>query len=166
MKGAFIETLFAILIAPIMMAFHAYFVVSVILGFKVNWDAQEREGRLLPWGEAIARTSRTTLVAIAWGVVTFIYAPIFFWWLMPILTGLVLSAPIVRYSSSLYLGELMRRKHIFLCPSETEDDPVLRDMQQLLVQKVSPLPAPAIAPALPPDKWTEMREQNLTQMPF
>ena len=165
-KGAFIETLFAILIAPIMMAFHAYFVVSVILGFKVNWDAQEREGRLLPWGEAIARTSRTTLVAIAWGVVTFIYAPIFFWWLMPILTGLVLSAPIVRYSSSLYLGELMRRKHIFLCPSETEDDPVLRDMQQLLVQKVSPLPAPAMAPVLPPDKWTEMREQNLAQMPF
>lgn len=165
-KGAFIETLFAILIAPIMMGFHAYFVVSVILGFKVNWDAQEREGRLLPWGEAIARTSRTTLVAIAWGVVTFIYAPIFFWWLMPILTGLVLSAPIARYSSSLYLGELMRRKHIFLCPSETEDDPVLRDMQQLLVQKVSPLPAPATAPVLPPDKWTEMREQNLAQMPF
>ncbi len=165
-KGAFIETLFAILIAPIMMAFHAYFVVSVILGFKVNWDAQEREGRLLPWGEAIARTSRTTLVAIAWGVVTFIYAPIFFWWLMPILTGLVLSAPIVRYSSSLYLGELMRRKRIFLCPSETEDDPVLRDMQHLLIQKISPLPSPATAPALPPDKWTEMREQNLAQMPF
>ena len=165
-KGAFIETLFAILIAPIMMAFHAYFVISVILGFKVNWDAQAREGRLLPWGEAIARTSRTTLVALTWGAVTFIYAPIFFWWLMPILTGLVLSAPIVRYSSSLYLGELMRRKQVFLCPSETEDDPVLRDMQQLLEKKHPPLPAPATAPALPPDNWTEMREQNLAQMPF
>ncbi len=165
-KGAFIETVFAILIAPIMMAFHAYFVISVILGFKVNWDAQAREGRLLPWGEAIARTSRTTLVALAWGAVTFIYAPIFFWWLMPILTGLVLSAPIVRYSSSLYLGELMRRKQVFLCPSETEDDPVLRDMQQLLEKKHPPLPAPATAPALPPDSWTEMREQNLAQMPF
>ena len=165
-KGAFIETVFAILIAPIMMAFHAYFVISVILGFKVNWDAQAREGRLLPWGEAIARTSRTTLVALAWGAVTFIYAPIFFWWLMPILTGLVLSAPIVRYSSSLYLGELMRRKQVFLCPSETEDDPVLRDMQQLLEKKHPPLPAPATAPALPPDNWTEMREQNLAQMPF
>lgn len=165
-KGAFIETLFAILIAPIMMAFHAYFVISVILGFKVNWDAQAREGRLLPWGEAIARTSRTTLVALTWGAVTFIYAPIFFWWLMPILTGLVLSAPIVRYSSSLYLGELMRRKQVFLCPSETEDDPVLRDMQQLLEKKHPALPAPATAPALPPDNWTEMREQNLAQMPF
>lgn len=165
-KGAFIETLFAILIAPIMMAFHAYFVISVILGFKVNWDAQAREGRLLPWGEAIARTSRTTFVALIWGAVTFIYAPIFFWWLMPILTGLVLSAPIVRYSSSLYLGELMRRKQVFLCPSETEDDPVLRDMQQLLEKKPPPLPAPATAPALPPDNWTEMREQNLAQMPF
>lgn len=164
-KGAFIETLFAILIAPIMMAFHAYFVVSVILGFKVNWDAQEREGRLLPWGEAIARTWRVTLLAVAWGAVTFIYAPIFFWWLTPILTGLVLSAPIVRYSSSPSAGKWMRRKQIFLCPSETEDDPVLQDMQRLLEQKISPLPKPAMAPALPPDNWTDMREQNLAQLP-
>ncbi|MGB3611008.1 MAG: glucans biosynthesis glucosyltransferase MdoH [Cellvibrio sp.] len=164
-KGAFIETLFAILIAPIMMAFHAYFVVSVILGFKVNWDAQEREGRLLPWSEAVARTWRTTMVAIAWGAVTYIYAPIFFWWLMPILTGLVLSAPIVRYSSSPSMGKWLRRQHVFLCPSETEDDPVLQDMERLLEQKTSPLPKPAIAPVLPPDNWTDMREQNLAQLP-
>jgi membrane glycosyltransferase len=166
LKGSLIETLFAILIAPIMMAFHAYFVISVFMGFKVNWDAQEREGRLLPWGEAIARTSRTTILALIWGAVTFYYAPIFFWWLMPILTGLVLSAPIVRYSSSLYFGEVMRRRKIFICPSETREDPVLTDMQRRMeIQPAQPL-LPAQAPALPPDKWTEMREQNLAQLPF
>lgn len=166
LKGSFIETLFAILIAPIMMAFHAYFVISVFMGFKVNWDAQEREGRLLPWGEAIARTSRTTILALIWGAVTFYYAPIFFWWLMPILTGLVLSAPIVRYSSSLYFGEVMRRRKIFICPSETREDPVLTDMQRRMEIQPAQLSLPAQAPALPPDKWTEMREQNLAQLPF
>src|SRR5690606_31002231 len=126
-KGAFIETLFAILIAPIMMAFHAYFVVSVILGFKVNWDAQEREGRLLPWRHAVARAWRSAVVAVAWGAVTYIYAPIFFWWLMPLLAGLVVPAPVVRYSSSPSMGKWVRRQHVFLYPSDTEDDPVLQD---------------------------------------
>lgn len=164
-KGAFFETLFAILIAPIMMAFHAYFVISVFLGFKVNWDSQEREGRLLPWGEVFARTLRTTIVALVWGAVTFYYAPVFFWWLMPILTGLVLSAPIVRYSSSLYLGKLMQHKKIFISPSETKNDPVLQDLQRRLESKPLPLAVHATPPSLPPDNWSEMREQNLAHSP-
>jgi membrane glycosyltransferase len=164
-KGAFIETLFAILIAPIMMVFHAYFVVSVFLGFKVNWDAQEREGRLLPWSEAFARTARTSLVAIVWGALTYYYAPIFFWWLTPILTGLVLAAPIVRYSSSIYLGKLMQRLNIFLSPSETQEDPVLQEMKLLAAQKPQLDHSLANIPSLPADTWTEMPVQNLKQKP-
>src|SRR5690606_8111685 len=122
LKGAFLETLFAILIAPIMMVYHASFVISVLLGFKVNWDSQEREGRLLPWGECIARTSRMTLAAALWGYVSYLYAPIFFWWLLPVVTGLVLSAPLVRYSSSLDLGRRARAHKIFITPSESEED--------------------------------------------
>lgn len=164
-KGAFIETLFAILIAPIMMAFHAYFVVSVFLGFKVNWDAQEREGRLMPWGEALARTWRTTVTALVWGAVTFYYTPIFFWWLMPILTGLVLSAPIARYSSSLTLGKWARRNSIFVCPSETATDPALQFLEQPAAAIV-PLPQSVHAPVLPPNAWVDMPEQDLRKLPF
>lgn len=164
-KGAFIETLFAILIAPIMMVFHAYFVVSVFLGFKVNWDAQEREGRLLPWGEAFARTARTSMVAIIWGALTYFYAPIFFWWLTPILTGLILAAPIVRYSSSIYLGDLMRGRKIFLSPSEAQEDPVLQQMKLLTANKRALRVAPVSAPALPADTWMDMPVQNLKQKP-
>jgi membrane glycosyltransferase len=163
-KGAFIETLFAILIAPVMMAFHAYFVISVFLGFKVNWDAQEREGRLMPWREALARTWRTTATALAWGAVTFYFTPIFFWWLMPILTGLVLSAPIARYSSSLTFGKWARRNNIFICPSETDIDPALQFLQQPPPERI-PLPEPATAPALPMDVWVDMPEQSLRKIP-
>ncbi|HEX7763999.1 MAG TPA: glucans biosynthesis glucosyltransferase MdoH, partial [Cellvibrio sp.] len=130
LKSTFLETLFAVLIAPIMMVYHAYFVISVLLGFKVNWDSQEREGRLLPWGECIARTSKMTFAALLWGYVTYTYAPIFFWWLLPVLTGLVLSAPLVRYSSSLDWGRGARERKIFLTPNETSEDPVLTHMNQ------------------------------------
>ena len=107
-------------------------VISVLLGFKVNWDSQEREGRLLPWGECIARTSKMTFAALLWGYVTYTYAPIFFWWLLPVLTGLVLSAPLVRYSSSLDWGRGASELKIFLTPNETSEDPVLKHMNQLL----------------------------------
>lgn len=164
-RGTLVETAFAVLIAPIMMAFHAYFVVSVLLGFKVNWDAQDREGRLLTWKESFARTLRTTLVALAWGYMTWTYAPIFFWWLLPILTGLVLAAPIVRYSSSLTLGEDCRKHGIFVSPFETNEDPVLTDLKRLLAVEHPPLETPAPLPVLPPDNWSDMAEQDMEEYP-
>lgn len=163
-KGTVVETLFAILIAPIMMVFHAYFVISVFLGFQVHWDAQEREGRLLSWREAFARTLRTSLVALAWGAATFYYAPVFFWWLTPILTGLVFAAPIVRYSSSISLGDWTRRHKIFLTPSETLGDPVLKGMRIRPLRKTNT--SLATLPLLPPDTWIDMPIQNLKRAPL
>nr|WP_324259952.1 glucans biosynthesis glucosyltransferase MdoH [Cellvibrio fontiphilus] len=160
-KGALVETIFAVLIAPIMMIYHAYFVISVLLGFKVNWDSQEREGRLLPWKECIARTSKMTIAAILWGYVTYVYAPIFFWWLLPVITGLVLSAPMVRYSSSLDWGRSARLRKIFLTPSETQEDPVLTELTKLLQEEHKPLAAPAPIPALPVDNWIAMPHREM-----
>jgi membrane glycosyltransferase len=155
-RGAMVETFFAVLIAPIMMAFHAYFVISVLLGFKVSWEAQDREGRLLTWGEAFARTSRLTMIAIFWGWLTFNYAPIFFWWLIPVLIGLVLAAALVRYSSSLDLGDYCRRHRIFLCPSETQEDSALVELDKLLAIKHPKLDTPAPIPLLPDNNWVDM----------
>ncbi|MCY0966028.1 glucans biosynthesis glucosyltransferase MdoH [Parathalassolituus penaei] len=162
-KGSIIETLFAILIAPIMMSYHAWFVLSVFLGFKVNWDAQDREGRMLPWGESIARTSRMTILALLWGWVTYTYAPIFFWWLLPITTGMVLSSAIVRYSSSLDLGTVCRENGIFVCPDETNEPDVLTRLRELQAEEYPPLEQPADTPALPPENWRDMPHPPLTQ---
>ncbi len=160
-KGAFVETIFAVLIAPIMMVYHAYFVISVLLGFKVNWDSQDREGRLLPWGECIARTSKMTTAAIIWGTMTYIYAPVFFWWLTPVITGLVLASALVRYSSSLDWGRSTRQHNIFLSPSEAIEDPVLVHLDELLAIEHPTLEAPAPIPALPADNWTDMPHREM-----
>jgi membrane glycosyltransferase len=155
-KGTIVETLFAVLIAPIMMAFHAYFVISVLLGFKVSWEAQDREGRLLTWGEAFARTSKLTIIALIWGFMTFKYATVFFWWLIPVLVGLILAAPLVRYSSSLDWGNNCRRHKIFLCPSETQNDSALSELDNLLTQDYPKLQEPASIPPLPENNWVDM----------
>lgn len=162
-KGAIVETVFAVLIAPIMMVYHAYFVISVLLGFKVNWDSQDREGRLLPWGECIARTSKMTIAAILWGYMTYTYAPVFFWWLMPVITGLILAAALVRYSSSLDLGRSTREHKILLCPSEAIDDPVLIHLDELLAVEHPALETPAPIPALPADNWLDMPHGDMDE---
>jgi membrane glycosyltransferase len=123
--GSVVEILFAIIIAPIMMVFHASFVVATFLGFKVAWNAQPREGRVVAWREAIKYSGLAALVAVIWGTVTAYYSVVFFYWLVPVLLGLVTGPLIIRWSSSKQLGLLVKKWGVFLTPSEVNCSPVL-----------------------------------------
>lgn len=153
-KGAAVETFFAILIAPLMMVFHSYFVVCVLLGRKVTWNAQARDGRMVRWREALAHTAVASIVAALWGVMTFFFSPVFFWWLMPVLVGLVFAAPLVRYSSSLTLGKVARRMGVFVSTSEARPAAVLQVMRQ--PPAVQPSRRQQMPARLLPRKWREM----------
>ncbi|WP_282131766.1 glucans biosynthesis glucosyltransferase MdoH [Pseudoalteromonas aliena] len=157
-SGSLIETIFAIIVAPLMMVFHAYFVVCVFLGKKVKWDAQPREGRMVPWKEAFSYTLFSTIVAIVWGSTAYYFTPVFFWWLSPILLGLVLAAPIVRYSSSIKLGVFLRKIGIFICPSEVDNDSTLAALKVHLKEISVPKEGqyPAIVPVLPKEHLVTM----------
>ena len=163
--GAIIETVFAIVMAPLMMVFHAYFVVCVFLGKKVKWDAQPREGRMVPWKEAFSYTLFSTLVAIAWGSTAYYFTPVFFWWLSPILLGLVLAAPIVRYSSSIKLGVKLRKLGIFICPSEVDNDTMLEALKVHLKEVSVPTAGqyPLTIPALPKEHLVTMPIQSFNK---
>lgn len=126
LAGALLETLFAVTLAPLMMMFHTRFVASVLTGHDVPWDAQVREGRMLGWREAAGSVAWTTAVGVAWAALTLYYAPVFFLWLTPIFAGLLLAAPLVRWTSSRRLGEWTRRRGLFLVPSEMEPPAELR----------------------------------------
>jgi membrane glycosyltransferase len=156
--GSLIETVFAIIVAPLMMVFHAYFVICVFLGKKVKWDAQPREGRMVPWKEAFGYTLFSTIVAIAWGSTAYYFTPVFFWWLSPILLGLILAAPIVRYSSSIKLGVYLRKMGIFICPSEVDNDSTLEALKVHLKEISVPAEGsyPFSIPALPEDRLVTM----------
>lgn len=162
--GSIIETIFAIIVAPLMMVFHAYFVVCVFLGKKVKWDAQPREGRMVPWKEAFGYTLFSSLVAIVWGSVAYYFTPVFFWWLSPILLGLILAAPIVRYSSSIKLGIKLRQWGIFLCPSEVDNDATLAALKVHLKEiAVPPVGRYSTAtPLLPLEHKVTMPIQNFS----
>ena len=50
--GGLLESLTSILLAPLNLAFHTQFVVSVLLGKKVRWNAQNREAEGTSWADA------------------------------------------------------------------------------------------------------------------
>ncbi|QEA40621.1 glucans biosynthesis glucosyltransferase MdoH [Pistricoccus aurantiacus] len=129
--SATLEIAFSILIAPLMMAFHAWFVLSVLLGRTVSWSSQAREGRLVPWREALRRTAFITLVGFLWGALSYIYAPLFFWWLSPVLLGMVIAAPLVRFTSSLVVGDWLRRHGLLCIPAEIAPPKVLDYLAEL-----------------------------------
>lgn len=157
--GAIGETLFAVLIAPIMMVFHSWFVISVFAGRSISWEAQPRDGRIVAWQDALRRTIIATLLAAAWGVLAWIMAPRFFWWLTPVLIGLVLAAPIVRYSSSVLLGQRARAAGVFVTPNEIQEETALQMVRDNLKETV-PNKSGRFITSMLPAKWREMPVQS------
>lgn len=163
--GTLVETFFAVLVAPLMMVFHAYFVVCVLCGVSVNWNGQVREGRVVPWTETLRHTLIGTLAAIAWGGLTYYFAPTYFWWLVPVLVGLILAAPIVRLSSSVTLGTVAYKLGIFRCESEQLKPAVLTEVEAILESLPKDFADIEDEPRLPPAQWQEMPVQTFSRGP-
>jgi membrane glycosyltransferase len=160
-----IEFAFAVIIAPIMMVFHTCFVVSTLSGVDITWNAQPREGRALSWTEAFKRTWWVSLVGAIWASATAFYASNYFYWLLPVVTGLILAAPIIRWSSSPRVGLWLRKHRFLLSPSEASRCIELEELDHCLEQVRHDLSKPAIDelinPALLPDVYLPMPEQSL-----
>lgn len=123
-----LEALFSILVAPLMMLFHSRFILSVLAGRNTRWDAQQREGRPVPWSDAFARTGIMALLSLLWAVVLILVAPSMLGWFAPVLPGLIAAPWLVRMTSSVELGERMRKAGWLLVPAEVDPDRVLQGM--------------------------------------
>ena len=159
----------AVLIAPLMMFYHSYFVISVFFGFSVKWEAQEREGRKVPWSVAIKHTQIMSSLAVAWGVTTFYFTPSLFMWLLPVLVGMVLAAPVIRLTSSDALGITMRKWGVFVIGEEVNECRALKRlkvaMKHFAISHFAASKHEVDAPALPDSLWLTMPEQALNQKP-
>lgn len=164
-KGAAIELAMAILIAPLMMFYHSFFVLSVFVGHSVKWEAQEREGRKVPWKIAIKHTQLMSCIAVAWGVTTFYFTPSLFMWLLPVLIGMVLAAPVIHFSSSSEWGIAMRKMGIFVIDQEVNECTALKRLRVAMSFFAISQHKPEV-PALPKSLWVAMPEQALHEKPL
>jgi len=141
-SSALLECVISALLAPINMMFNAKFVVFTVLGQGVNWVAQNRKGGDdgMDWREAILTHGSHTIFGVVWGVSAYILAPVYFWWLTPVLAGLVCSIPISIFLSKTSMGRGARDMGIFLTPEEVDPPAELKQLTQNLAECYRHLP--------------------------
>jgi len=152
-----VEQLFSMLLAPTMMLFHSTFVAQTLLGRSVSWNAQERTERGVTLREAFRRQKWHLALGVLWGAAMLRLAPQFFWWLTPVLAGLLLGIPLTMWTSRVSAGRLFRRHGLLLTPEETAPPAELvllaradEDIRRLVSASASALPAPVPPPVPPP----------------
>lgn len=117
------EVVVSTFLAPVRMLFHSFFVVTTLLGWRVSWNAQNRDDKGTSWGDALRFHWWGTALGLVWGWLMWVINPGFFWWLSPIVAGLALSVPLSVWTSRPGWGRAARRAGLFLTPPEL-DQPV------------------------------------------
>ena len=152
-----VEQLFSMLLAPTMMLFHSTFVAQTLLGRSVSWNAQERTERGVTMREAFRRQKWHLVLGVVWGAAMLRLAPQFFWWLTPVLAGLLFGIPLTVWTSRVSAGRTLRRMGLLLTPEETAPPPELvvlarasEDIMRLVSASGSALPPPVPPQAPPP----------------
>lgn len=158
-----VEQFFSMLLAPSMMLFHSTFVVQTLLGKAVSWNAQGRTDRGVTLREAFARQKWHLILGLAWGAIMLWLALQFFWWLMPVLVGLVCSVWFTAWTSRTSAGQLFRRWGLLLTPEETA--PPRELACALSGASVEALFAPSAAGAPPPAPATGATPRKVNAPP-
>jgi membrane glycosyltransferase len=154
------ETVFSTLLAPVMMLFQTLFVGSTLTGRSVSWDAQPRDDRGLTWREGFVRHIGQTVIGLIWGAAVLAVAPSFFWWLTPVIFGLVLAIPLSVLSSRSDIGIRLKRYGLFLTPEETDPPAELKQLRTALEQGGWPPAGHSAEPLTPPEAGLPMRHMQ------
>jgi membrane glycosyltransferase len=158
--GLLIEQLYSVLLAPSMMLFHSTFVAQTLLGRSVSWNAQSRADRGVTFAEAFRRQKWHLALGVVWGGAMLRIAPQFFWWLTPVLVGLIFGIPLSVWTSRISAGQRLRRWGLLLTPEETAPPPELLALKSPAAQIVSASPSPLSQPAMIPPPRPVLRKSG------
>jgi membrane glycosyltransferase len=128
-----LETVFSILLAPLRMIYHAWYVVLNLLGPKLIWKTQSRRSRKISFAKAFRAYWPGMLGAFIWSAVAFAVNRTLFWWVSAIVVPLLFAVPISVTFSNPSFGLFFRNHGLFLTPVETTPSKVLRYYQKLFM---------------------------------
>lgn len=97
--GFVVETIFAALIAPVMMLIHTRHFLSILSGRDSGWKAQTRSAAGSGWRKALREHLAHMIIGLALALAAFAISIDIFLWMLPILAGLVFSVPLAIVSN-------------------------------------------------------------------
>jgi membrane glycosyltransferase len=129
-----LESVFSTLLAPVFMLTHSWFVVNILSGRSAQWNAQARDDHRPSLGAVTRLFLPHTIIGAGLDAAFYFYAGDGFWWMLPIVAGLVLSIPLVFIASDPKFGLAARRLGLFLIPSEVSGLPILDRVRAIVVR--------------------------------
>ncbi len=116
--GALIELVLMTLFAPVISLIETRFMVGLLFGKAVGWDAQQRQGYRVSWRQAVRGLWFPTLFGCLFGIGLWIGAPGALPWAAPLLAAYLLAIPLCVLTSAPSLGALCHRWGILAIPEE------------------------------------------------
>ncbi|MGQ0456938.1 MAG: glucans biosynthesis glucosyltransferase MdoH [Hyphomicrobium sp.] len=97
--GVMFETVYSMLIAPILMLTQTIGAIQILLGFDSGWSAQKRDDGRLPLAAALWFARWHMLIGFVVAVIAWNVSPGLLAWMAPVVLGLVLAGPVAWYTS-------------------------------------------------------------------
>lgn len=129
--SALLEAVATVLLAPLMMLFHCWFLLGIACGRATGWDPQVRDAEAVPWRQAIAMTIVPAGLGSLGMLILLDVPPMTTAWLLPVCLGLSLSPWLVRWTSRSDLGCLSQRVGLFQSPRPELTNSVLGELERL-----------------------------------
>ncbi|MBK1617264.1 glucan biosynthesis glucosyltransferase H [Lamprobacter modestohalophilus] len=144
--GSLAEVGFSTLLAPIMAIAHSLFLLGLLFGRAVVWEAQRRVTHGVHPLEALRRLWPQTLFGVFGFAWLALHAPPGALVISPFFVGALLAVPIAVSSAAPALGRLVTRVGLWRTPDEVEPAPLVRAVKPDLAAAVArPTGAPLAA---------------------
>ena len=144
--SAVLETIFSILLAPVLLYFYTKFVILTLLGLRVAWKTQNRSDAGLSLSDAIRNFGSPTLTGLAATAAAAVWTPALLPWLSPVLAGLVLAVPLAMLTASSSAGRWLRNRGLLLIPEEESTPAILQNLDATATPAAGGLVEVAVSP--------------------
>ena len=126
LRSALLETLIALLQAPIRMLAHSLFVAGALTGLELNWKSPPRQATAVSWRDAMQHFAPMSFIVaiLAVGIAAIDAGALI--WLLPVELPLLLAIPLTVLTSQVGLGRALRANNILLIPEELNSPAVMR----------------------------------------
>lgn len=92
--GVVYETIFSMLIAPILMITQTVGAIQIFMGLDSGWKAQKRDGGALTFKDAMHFARLHTVIGAVVAVIAWKVSPGLLVWMAPVVAGLLLAGPV------------------------------------------------------------------------
>jgi membrane glycosyltransferase len=138
-----IETVYSILLCPILWFGHTIFLIGLLFGREIDWIGQTRDDHAVPFTLALRNLWPHTLLGCSALLLLAMTQPTAIPYMLFLAAGPALAIPFAIVTASPRLGGLAARIGIGRLPEETMRPAVLLDLALPAIELAAPLPRPS-----------------------